>query len=460
MLNQLKYLTGLTVLLALSGCGSTVTPGSFPESPSAPQPAESSAMRRLPVPEAKGLASFESPEFVDPTGPLTLRQALSLVVLRSPELETTSYEIRAAEARRLQAVLVPNPEVELAVSEFGGTGSRRGFSSAESSLSLSQTIELGGKRQLRTKVADRDRELANWTYEAKRLDVILETTQRFIDVIAAQKTLSLAAESTDISQRVLNTVSERVKAGKIAPLEETRARVVFSTNRLAQERARRELQTSREKLAASWGSRTPLFSEAQGDYESLQEIPSYERVVGQSSGNPDLARWPTAIERSEEFLRLEKAKNIPDPKVSAGVTRFQDSEESAFLVGLSVPFPLFDINPGGVREAEVALAQRAAERREAENKIATALSSAYQLLTSSHSEVVALQQQILPAAEEAFGVAQEGYQAGKFTFLELLDAQRALLDSRRSYIEALSDYHKSLAEVERLTGQPLGSLAQ
>lgn len=460
MLSQLKCLTGLTVVMVLSGCGSTFTSDYFTESASSPQPTELSAVRRWPVPEARSLASNESVEFVEPAGPLTLRQALSLVLLRSPELVTTSYEIRAAEARRLQAKLIPNPEVELGINEFGGTGSRSGSGAAETTLSLSQTIELGGKRQLRTRVADRDRDLANWTYEAKRLDVLLAATQTFIDVIAAQKAVVLAEDATGISQRVIDSVSERVKAGRIAQLEETRARVVLSTNQLALERARRELRTSREQLAAMWGSTTPVFTEAQGDYEALQEIPQLEQLVEQASGNPDLARWGTEIEQREQSLKLEKAKNIPDPKVSIGMTRFEDTDESAFLVGISVPIPLFGINPGGIREAEVALAQSAAERREAEIRVATALSSAYQLLASSYSEVAALQRQVLPAAEQAFSVAREGYQVGKFTFLELLDAQRALLESRGSYIDALSNYHKSLAEVERLTGQPLKPAAQ
>ena len=459
MLRQLKRLPGLAALLVLSGCGSLGSDFLY-QSSSPTQKANNRSTVALPTPEAQSLASYDSADFNEPTGPLTLRQALSLVVLRSPELVTSSYEIRSAEARRLQAGLPPNPEVELGVAEFGGTGSRRGFGASESSLTLSQLIELGGKRQLRSNVADRDRDLANWSYEAKRLDVLLEATHAFIDVIAAQRMVALAEDAAGISQQVIDTVTARVEAGKISPLEQTRARVSFSTSQLALQRARRELRIAREQLTAMWASDKPTFAEAQGDYETLQVIPQLGQLAAQTENNPDLARWRTEIEQREEALRLERAKNIPDPKLSIGVTRFEDSNESAFLVGLSIPIPLFGINPGGVREAEIALAQSAAERRGMEIKVATALSRAYELLASSYSEVAALQREVLPAAEQAFNDARDGYRAGKFGFLEVLDAQRALVESRGSYIEALSNYHKSLAEVERLTGRPLKPAAQ
>jgi cobalt-zinc-cadmium efflux system outer membrane protein len=251
-----------------------------------------------------------------------------------------------------------------------------------------------------------------------------------------------------------------VKAGQISPLEQTRSQVLLSTNRLTLERARRELRIARERLAAMWGSNNVTFTEAQGDFETLRAIPAFDQLINKLQENPDLARWRTEREQREQALKLAKAKNIPDPTVSVGVTRFEETRDSAFVVGLSFPLPVFGINPGGVREAEAALGQSVAAQRESEIRISAELSSAYQILTSSYSQVSSLKQDVLPAAEQSFAVAREGYRVGRTTFLEVLDAQRALLEARGSYIESLADYHKSLAEVERLIGQPLNSAVQ
>ncbi len=84
---------------------------------------------------------------------VTLADALALALERSPKLASFSAEVRAREARTLQAGLLPNPEIEGSFEDFGGSGERRGAGSAESTLRLSQPIELGGKRGLRSAVA-------------------------------------------------------------------------------------------------------------------------------------------------------------------------------------------------------------------------------------------------------------------------------------------------------------------
>jgi cobalt-zinc-cadmium efflux system outer membrane protein len=66
-----------------------------------------------------------------------------------------------------------------------------------------------------------------------------------------------------------------------------------------------------------------------------------------------------------------------------------------------------------------------------------------------------LKERILPAAEQAFEASDLGYRAGKFGFLEVLDAQRTLFAVKGQYIEALAAYHQAKAEVERLIGAPL-----
>ena len=86
-----------------------------------------------------------------------------------------SWEVRAGEARALQASLVPNPEIELEIEELktsgdGGTG----LGYAEYVISVAQAIELGGKRAKRMRLAEAERDLAAWDYEAKRVDVLTE----------------------------------------------------------------------------------------------------------------------------------------------------------------------------------------------------------------------------------------------------------------------------------------------
>ncbi len=113
-------------------------------------------------PPAKLMETTEAPGIAEPTGVVTLRKALALALMHNPELKAFSWDVRVSQARQLQASLWPNPELEVEVEEVGGPGARTGFDAAETTIALSQLIELGGKSGKRVKVASLEKELAGW----------------------------------------------------------------------------------------------------------------------------------------------------------------------------------------------------------------------------------------------------------------------------------------------------------
>jgi cobalt-zinc-cadmium efflux system outer membrane protein len=156
--------------------------------------------------------------------------------------------------------------------------------------------------------------------------------------------------------------------------------------------------------------------------------------------------------------RVEQIKHIPDITVTGGVRYFNETDDTALIVKLSLPLMLFDQNQGGVREARYRLSQADEERRAAEVRVSAALAETYQSLITSYRDVTGIERSVLSAAEEALQVATEGYRQGKFGFLDALYAQRALFEIRGQYLAALSTYHKAVADTERLIGEPLGAV--
>ena len=140
-------------------------------------------------PPAKPMETTDVYQIAEPTGAVTLREALALALMHNPDLKAFSWDVRASEAKQLQASLWPNPELEVEIEEAGGSGERKGFDGAETTIQLSQLIEMGDKRGKRTKLASLEKELAGWDYEAKRLDVFTEVAKAFVEVLAAQQRL-------------------------------------------------------------------------------------------------------------------------------------------------------------------------------------------------------------------------------------------------------------------------------
>jgi cobalt-zinc-cadmium efflux system outer membrane protein len=441
---------GVALLLVLSSCTTLPVTTTWPE----PRPLGNDLPVSRPPLQPSGMASG-MPRSEEPTGVLVLRQALALALLYNPELAAFSWEVRAGEARTLQAGLLPNPELELEIENVAGSKDLRGFDGAELTLRLSQLIELGGKRVKRVQVAALERDLAAWDYETKRVDVLTQVTQAFVEVLGAQERVAVQEELVRLAEQVLRTVAERVRAGKVSPVEETRASVAVANSRIPLEQARRELEAARQRLVATWGSTTPAFERAEGSLDTLAALPPLAQLMQRVAQNPDLARWVTEMERRQATLALEEARRVPDLTVGGGVRHLQETDANALVMRLAFPLPLFNRNQGGVLEAQYQLAKGAEARRAAAIRVQAGLGEKYAMLAAAFNEATVLHDAVLPGAQRAFDASNEGYRQGKFSFLEVLDAQRTLFEARERYITALAAYHKTVADIERLIGEPL-----
>ena len=392
-----------------------------------------------------------------PRGELTLRQALVRTLLNNPDLAAFSWKIRVREAELLQAGLRPNPELGAEVENFLGSGPYHAFDSSETTISIRQLIRRGGKREKGQAVAALDAELAGWDWETRRLDVLTAATKAFVAVLAAQQQVEQADELAGLTERFLATVGERVDAGVSSPVERTRAEVALSAQRIAQAQARIALESARKALAALWGDDTAAFDRAAGSIEPLDPVPPADWLAALLVQNPDLARWDTEYRERDARLEFEKAKAVPDLTVSGGFRWLQEARDGAFVGGVSIPLPWSDRNQGGIAAAAAARNQARQAGRAARNQALAVLNGSLRDLNSAYASAKTLREQTLPAATQAMETVDAGYRAGKFGFLELLDAQRTLFEVKGQYTQALAAYHQARADVERLVGAPLDS---
>ncbi|MHC4249971.1 MAG: TolC family protein, partial [Planctomycetota bacterium] len=408
-------------------------------------------------PAAVGASTTAAPRAAEPTGVLTLQRAVEVALARNPELAAVSWGVGAAEARVAQAALRPNPELELEIEEFGGSGEASGFDAAATTLAVGQEIELGGKRAKRTEVARIERRLAAWDREAKRLDVIAEVSAAFVEVVAAQEMVGVAGENATLAERTLEVAAERVAAGKVPEIEEVQARVEFASSRIELARAGRALVMAREALAETWGADEPAFSAAAGDLAATREVPRLGELLSLARRGPEIARLADEVALREAELAAERAEATPNLGVSVGVQRFEESGDTAFMVGVAIPLPVSDRNQGGIAAAERELSGALEERRASVVAATAAVRRAHHRLASAHEEAEGLRSEVLPAARKAFDAAEEGYRGGKFGHLAVIEAQRALSDARAQYVEAAAERRLAAIEVERLAGLKIES---
>ena len=155
---------------------------------------------------------------------------------------------------------------------------------------------------------------------------------------------------------------------------------------------------------------------------------------------------------------LERAKQIPDPMIQAGYRHLSEVNTNALVANLSVPIPLSDTNSGAVQEAYNRRRKAEEQQRQTEIAISTNLIELYQDLLVLYTDIDNSNKTMIPEAEKAYQIINDGYLSGKFRFLDVLDAQRTLYETRKNLIGALTLYNSRVAEIERLIGRSLASV--
>ena len=293
--------------------------------------------------------------------------------------------------------------------------------------------------------------VCDWDYDGRRLDVLTEVNKAFIEVLKAQHKVSLSEDLIKLGKQFYDAVSERVKTGKVAPIQKIKAGVVLSTFKLETKKTKMMLEQYRRKLSSTWGSTEPAFLSVVGNLFEVSPLPPIEMLNQKIPETPYLKRWKTVEDKRKAILELEQSKRTPDITLKGGYRRLEQTSDDAITFGISVPLKFFDRNQGAISEAQNNLAKTKEERRAAEIILKKNFLEAHQSLVFAHSQASTLHSETIPAAQKSFDGINEGYRFGKFSFLDVLDTQKILFQTKEQYLDALADYHIALAEVNRMT---------
>jgi cobalt-zinc-cadmium efflux system outer membrane protein len=385
---------------------------------------------------------------------ISLAQALQRALAASPRLTAAERDIGIATGLKVQAGALPNPELSFELDNALGSGRYKGLQSAETNLQLSQLVELGGKREARLAGGDAGIGTAVWQRRATRLEVLSETAIAFITVVSAQRRIEIFDEQISSLDQLIPLLQKRVQEGASSPAETLRAQVAADLFRVDRERARTQLATARRDLAILTGDSSPRFGEAVGRLANVGQPPSFQSVLQAIEANPQLMRWTAVTAQRNAELILARLKPIPDVHLSAGWRHFQDTDDNAVRLGVSIPLPVFDQNTGNIIAAEEMLAKTGAERAINKLVLISIAGRAYDALNGALAELKLLRTSVIPNARSAAETIQSGYLQGRFTLLELLDVRGSVLQALLREQEALQNFHIAIATIEGLVGSP------
>jgi cobalt-zinc-cadmium efflux system outer membrane protein len=379
---------------------------------------------------------------------LTLERALELAERNNPRLAIAAAQTEGARAAILTARAYPNPET---VVDAGRQRARQDDARSGNVflLGLAQPLDLPSVREPRIRAAEAGLEGSRFALQESRLALRAAVKLAFYEVLRRKAEADLAAETQRLLEDIRRRIAVRVDVGEAPRLELTRADAEARSAANATASARLRVTEARAQLLALIGLPATGMGEVAGTLDPPPPLPPLETLRGDVLERyPALAQSRAEIERARARLETERALRTPQPTLRAGVN--QDPDQNQFVVGLSIPIPVWNQRQGQIGEAQAQLDQATALAESRRIELVTALNGAYARHEVATQQLQAFEGGLLRQAEDALRVAEAAYRFGERGFIEVLDAQRVLRAVRIDYLAARAAQRAAFIEIEQL----------
>jgi outer membrane protein len=406
--------------------------------------------------------------------PLTVGDAIALVLSRNPALVESGHNIDASRARagQIRSGYLPSVEAEATyvflapVSVFDLPGeSIKVFpnNNYDGHVGVRQTIYDFQKTSSQAGLADSRTALAEDSREAVKRDLGVRAAETFYAILFLRRSIEVQNEQVQTLQEHLAITRKKAEAGTATQLDEltTQVRVAAAMNvKIGLENSLRSAEIAFRRLAAL-PSEAPLdlrgeFSPAvfPPDRDSLRKAALTGRIEARSADD--------ALASARAQQRAAGASDAPslDASFMYGVKNGYipniDILRGNIVAAVGLRVPLFDGNRTSAMEEEATAALRAAESRKEEVAlmIQAEIDQALSELTAA-GERVGVSETNINQADLAVKNARLRYGAGSLSNLDLLDAETAVAQARLTNLQALYDVVTGTIRLRRATGSPV-----
>jgi cobalt-zinc-cadmium efflux system outer membrane protein len=397
----------------------------------------------------------------DARAPVSIEQAVQEALSHNLALLAERSSLTVADAAMVTARLRPNPVFSGSADHLDLLGT--GFSEEnnggppEIAWRVDVPLERGRKRDARIALAAAVKSSAEAEFADALRALRQDVTLACVDLLAAQSTRALVADTLRAFEQLARVNRARVAAGSIAPSESTRSDVAMLQFRATAVRADLDVAAAAARLRVLLG-RPPGEDIALTDSLASarsRETPDLEHLQSLAfDARPDLRALQLSQAKSTADLRLQEALGVIDYTVGAEYRRQQGISGRSNSLGFffSTPLPFSNRNQGEIARATAERDQASLRIDARKAQIAADVRSAHHEYATMAALVASVEREMLSPATKARDTAAYTYQAGSTSLLELLDAQRAFNDTMQSYVDAQAGLRRAAARLNAAVG--------
>lgn len=382
---------------------------------------------------------------------LTFKQALSIAYQNNPELHAEMDKAQAIRGYFIQSGLYPNPQLTLTAENFGGSGSYSSYEAAETTASVTQPIPLGHRLQYLKKATYADYLASLAQIKVQKSVLYVAVGVAYVDAFYAGQWHQVSKKLTGLNQNIVKAIERRVKAGAGAELDLRLAQVRLGEARIQENKAARDALLQRAKLARLLGDGLRVDKSLVD--KGLPDVSlNWPQLLNKLPRSPQLVQLQQQLQAKRATITAVKKSVWPDLNIQMGGRHFSDDGSNAAVASVFAEVPVYNRKQGKIMTAEAQYTQTAHELQGTRLDVRQNIYAAFLQAEQSHYEVSQVTKSLLPLARKSIKLAQDGYQMGRYTYIELSIALNSLYEEERHYQKAHADYHKALIQLTGLLG--------
>lgn len=326
-------------------------------------------------------------------------------------------------------------------------------------FSLQQPIFTWGRVWNSYEIAKLNFRAAEEGYRKRENEVVFDVTEAFYRVLYLEELVKLTGESYKQIKRHLSVVEKRYDAGLASKFDLIRARVQLANMEPQVLKVKDGLKMAKARLKILLGLPLDEEVELKGEleYESTQ-VDLAQAIKEALSRRPELNELKLRKAMAEKALAIASASNKPSLALLVNYSyqkpyQFEDEWGGNWDATLALQIPLFSggATSGKIQQARAKLHQAELGLEMLRDAVELEVRNAVLELEET-AKLVKSQKENVHQAEVALEIAEERYENGLMTSLEVMDAQLALTQAKTNYLQALSGYLIARSKLKKVVG--------
>jgi cobalt-zinc-cadmium efflux system outer membrane protein len=407
----------------------------------------------LPATQAEAPKSAPSPQSPGKES-LRLEQLEQMALESNPTLAQAVANVKAAEGRKIQAGLYPNPVIGATGEEISSGPIIRG---GEFGGFIEQRIVTAGKLRLNRNVFEQERLQAEHMAQAQNYRVLNSVRSLYYEALGAQRRVEVQTQLAGLSREAVKISNELLNVGAADQPDFLESEVEADQAEVDLSMAKTELERVWRELAAVVGKPSLQPAPLEGNLEEVPKLELESVMATLFSESPEIRTSEAAVAREQAALRRAKVEKIPDIVARGGLRYNRElleqgltpvGLEGTFDVGVEIPF--FNRNQGNVAAAHANLERAQREEGRVRLSLRIRMARAYKEYQDSLAMVERYRTQMIPRAQKAYELYTSNFRQMAAAYPQVLIAQRKLFQLQEHYIAALVNIWRSAVVIRGL----------